>query len=160
MAKPRTRVRGRTFARRLARPEPDFRTVTLTRAATAKAMATALEAQHRLHFVVKWTPQRPLVLLSLQIRGAPGTVWDELLDHPLSDNDGEIVFDMGLYSAGQVTIRFSIGALTQIPKCATFLTEDEQNVTPFKPDAGKDPKALDQGERWQDKGTYDVASTP
>lgn len=144
----------RRHARRLQRQEPDFRTVTLTRR-VAVEMTETLEAQHRLHFVVKWTPQRPLVLMSLQVK--IGGLFTELLTNPVSDNDGEITFDMGLFSAGDLTIRFSIGALMKIPKAATFIVENEQKVTPFKPLTGT--KKLDQGERWEESGTYKVGVT-
>ena len=147
----------RPRARRLERTEPDFRSVRLTAKAVG-GMTMALEAQHRLHFAVKWATQRPLVLMSLQIKVPPDNLFVELLTNPLSSNNGEIVFDMGMFSAGDATIRFQIGALAAIPRVATFVVEDEQKVTPFKPAAGQPSKALQQGERWRESASYTVGA--
>lgn len=155
----RTRKRRNRSARSRPRATPRFDGVRLTKTGTEARMLAALEAQHRLQFVVKWTKSRQLVLTSLQIKVPPQNLWDELLDHPLGDNSGEIVVEMGMYSAGPVTIRFTIGALTAIPRAATFVVEDEQKVSRFKPPAHEDPKTLTQGEQWSDNGKYTIGAS-
>ena len=143
-------------ARRLKEQQPDFRNIKLTRTASMR-MEAALEGQHRLQLAVAWTAQRPMVLLSLQVKTAPGNLWRELID-PMRSNVGRLVVDMGLYSEGTMAIRFAIGALTAIPKAATFLVEDEQRVTEFKPASGT--KAIKQGEQWKESGKYNIGDQP
>jgi hypothetical protein len=137
--------------------KPTFTGVSVT-ASTAEAMTTALESQHRLQFVIKWTTQKPLILMSLQVKDPDGLL-KELLTNPQTDTDNEILVNMGLFSAGDLTVRFVIGALGAIPKVATLIIEDEQKVTPFKPAAGQPLKKLEQGEQWKETGTYKVGAT-
>ena len=144
-------------ARRLNSPAPEFREISL-RAGVVKAMTAALGSQNRLQFAVKWVTQQQLVLISLEVKGADG-LFHQLLDHPLADNDGEIVHDMGLFSPGSLTIRFRIGSLGTIPKVATVLIENEQKVTPFKPGPNQPPKSLKQGETWKETGPFTVGTT-
>jgi hypothetical protein len=136
---------------------PGFRDVGFRSRDLPAAMTEVLEQQHRLQLVIKWTKSRSLVLMSLQVR--KGGLWTELLDHPVGNNSGEIVFEMGIFPPGKLSIRFLIGALMEIPKAATFIVEDDQQVSAFKPAAGQPPKALKQGEQWADKGDYAVGET-
>ncbi len=67
----------------------------LSAVSRAEAMAAALGSQHQLQFVVRWVTQRPLVLMSLQIKTAPDNLFREILATPLTDNDGTIVVENG-----------------------------------------------------------------
>jgi hypothetical protein len=135
---------------------PSFAKVKLAVETTAGEMEAALDDQHHLQFVVKWTKSRPLVLMSLLARIGAGGLETELLTHPLGGNSGELTADMGVYAAGDITIRFVIGALTDIKQAATFVLEDTTRVTPFKPAATDPLKSLKQGETWTDNGKFTV----
>jgi hypothetical protein len=94
--------------------------------------------------------------MSLQVKAAPDNVFREVLEHPLGDNSGELVAELGVYGPGEVKIGFIIGALTGIKQAATFVVEDTTDVTDFKPETGQPLKSLRQGESWSDTGKYQV----
>jgi hypothetical protein len=126
---------------------------------TALQFTEKLQRQYRLHFLIRWTRRKPLVLQSLQVKAAPDNLWKELLERPLGDYDGELVLDMGRYSAGEIRVRFRIGALTKVPRAVSYLVEDETRVVAFKPADGSDPKSVEQGVPWEEVGTYQVGAT-
>ena len=141
-------------AKRLGK-SPQFGGIALKAGVTASEMEAALDNQHHLQFVIKWTKSRGLVLMSLQVAAGAGP-FIELLVHPVAANTGELVQDMGVFAAGKLTISFIINALMDVKQAATFVVEDMTNVTDFKPETGQPLKALKQGESWSDEGPYTV----
>lgn len=135
---------------------PIFSSVTLKAGKTAASMEAALDEQHHLDFVVKWTKSKQLVLMSLAVRVPPDNLSVELLEHPMGGNSGELTVDMGVFKADTITVSFIIGALTEVKKAATFVVENTTHVTDFKPTALEPLKSLKQGETWSDKAKYTV----
>jgi hypothetical protein len=135
---------------------PVFSSVALKAGKTAASMEAALDEQHHLDFVVKWTKSKQLVLMSLAVRVPPDNLSVELLEHPMGGNTGELTVDMGVFKADTITISFIMGALTEVKKAATFVVEDTTHVSDFKPTALEPLKSLKQGENWSDKAKYPV----
>ncbi len=129
-------------------------------AGSAIEIEKLLNGQYREEFLIRWTPQRPIVLLSLEVKSAPDNLWRQILTNTVGDNDGEMVVDLGLYTQGEIKVRFEIGAISKVPKIATYIVENSTTVHPFKPPLGGGDQSIEQGARWTDNDAYAVGKSP
>lgn len=114
------------------------------------------ELSRRLEFVLRWTKSRNIVLIGVDTRRG-AEPWKPLITKPIAENDGEIVLDLGAQEPGTIAMKFSVGALSEVPKMAAFVVQGGNQVTkvaPVKPDEFKQLKAF---ERWLEDAAYDVA---
>jgi len=80
-----------------------------------------------------------------------------VIEHPVSDNDGDIPVTLGDFPVGQVIeIRFGVFAMDSVPKAIALILENAPpKVTKLSPRT--EPfKALSHGESWRDSKAYKV----
>jgi hypothetical protein len=111
------------------------------------------ELSRRLDFVLLWTKRRNLVLIGLDVRR--GGEWRPVVTKPIAEGDGELAVDLGSEAPGAIKIRFSVGALSEVPKIAAFVVQGGRvtKIAPAKPGEFKHLKA---GDRWPVEASYDI----
>jgi hypothetical protein len=122
--------------------------------ATADAMER--ELARRLDLVTLWTKRRNLVLIGVDVRRGNGP-WRQVVTKPIADGDGELTVDLGAEDPGTITVKFSIGALSEVPKIAAFVAQAGK-VTQIAPAKPGEFHRLKAGETWPVEAKYEVAA--
>ena len=119
------------------------------------AQALERELSRRLDLVLLWTRRRNLVLIGVDVRRGSDP-WRQVVTKPIAEGDGELTVDLGSEAPGTITIRFSVGALSEVPKIAAFVVQAGR-VTKLAPAKPGEFKHLKAGDRWPVEASYDVA---
>ncbi len=84
-------------------------------------------------FSLRWNPGKNIVLFRLAV-GIDGKPVEDLLDRPIGENDGDIVYPIGKYLEGiKLKIQYEIFPLENIDKIATFIVESKKIVSKLSP---------------------------
>src|SRR5687768_7865048 len=119
--------------------------------ATAQSMER--ELARRLDLVFLWTKRRNLLLLGVDVRRGSGP-WRQVVTKPIAEGDGELTVDLGTEDAGTITIKFSIGAFSDVPKIAAFVAQAGK-VTQLAPPKPGEFHRMKAGETWPVEAKYE-----
>ena len=115
------------------------------------------ELARRVEFALRWSRDRIVVVLGLDIRRG-NEPWRPLVLHPIAEKDGEVILDLGAQEDGRIAIKFAVGALDEVPQMAAFVIEGGTRVTQVAPAKPGEFKRLEPGQHWLETVRYDVGS--
>jgi hypothetical protein len=86
-----------------------------------------------LQFSLRWNSGKNIVLFNLSA-GIENQSMQNLLSHPIGENDGEITASLGSFSKGtKLEIQYEIFAIDDIEKIAIFVIENNETLFKLSP---------------------------
>jgi hypothetical protein len=135
-----------------------FMSLDLTKA-SATAVRKAFRADlllKRVNLTIRWTEDRNLVLVRLQLQIGPDE-WRNLIEHPLRDSDGSGTISLGDHAPGTtITARFACRAVEAIPHAAAFVWQRDPDEYAKVSPTDANTKALGVNAPWSETFEYTV----
>lgn len=127
--------------------------------ASASAIQSAFRADlllKRVHLTIRWTQDRNLILVRVQLQTRPNT-WRDLIEHPLRDSDGSGTIALGDWASGTtITVRFACRSVEAIPHAAAFVWQRDPDAHAKVSPTDANTKTLGVNAPWSETFQYTV----